>query len=109
MRGLGVTCLDIFELQYNYILAIKTNIIKIGNSRGIRLPKVILQQIGINDEVDLEVDRDRIVLKPVRHRRSGWREVFRKMAAKSDDRLLDGEETIFQSSWDEDEWTWENE
>lgn len=97
------------ESQCNYILAMKTKIIKIGNSRGIRLPKVILLQIGINDEVDLEVDRDRIILKPIRRRRSGWREAFQKMAVKSDDLLLDGEETIFQSSWDEDEWTWESE
>ena len=84
----------------------KTKIIKIGNSRGIRLPKTILEQTGINDEVDLQVERDRIILKPVHHRRDGWREAFRKMAAKSDDQLLDGNETIFQSSWDEDEWTW---
>ena len=87
----------------------KTKVIKIGNSRGIRLPKVILQQIGINHEVDLEVDRDRIILKPIRHRRSGWHEAFQKMAVNSDDHLLDGEDSIFQSSWDDDEWTWESE
>ena len=87
----------------------KTKIIKIGNSRGIRLPKVILHQVGIDDEVDLEVDRDRIILKPIHHRRSGWREDFQKMAVKSDDQLLDREETNFQNSWDEDEWTWESE
>ncbi len=87
----------------------KTKIIKIGNSRGIRLPKVILHQIGIKDEVDLEVDRDRIILKPIRHSRSGWREAFQKMAVKSDDHLLDGEATIFQNSWDNDDWKWESE
>ncbi|MCK4296385.1 MAG: AbrB/MazE/SpoVT family DNA-binding domain-containing protein [Candidatus Marinimicrobia bacterium] len=86
----------------------KTKIIKIGNSRGIRLPKVILHQIGINDEVDLEVDRDRIILRPIRRRRSGWSEAFHKMTLKSDDQLLDGDETIFQSSWDNDEWTWKS-
>jgi len=87
----------------------KTKIIKIGNSRGIRLPKVILHQIGINDEVDLEVDRDRIILKPIRRRRSGWGEAFLRMAEKSDDQLLDGDATISQSSWEDDEWMWENE
>lgn len=87
----------------------KIKIIKIGNSRGIRLPKVILHQIGIDDEVDLEVDRDRIILKPVRQRRKGWYEAFREMALKSDDQLLDGDSAIFQSSWDNDEWTWEDE
>ena len=87
----------------------KTKIIKIGNSRGIRLPKVILHQIGIKEEVDLEVDRDRIILKPVRPHRNGWRAAFGKMASKSDDQLLDKNEIIFQNSWDEDEWTWESE
>ncbi len=57
-----------------------TKIIKIGNSRGIRLPKIILRQMGI----DAEVDRDRIILKPIHHRGNGWREAFRKMATESD-------------------------
>jgi len=87
----------------------KTKIIKIGNSRGIRLPKAILKQIGIEEEVDLQVDRDRIILRPIRSKRSGWRKAFRKMALNADDRLLDGEDTLFQSSWDNDEWTWEDE
>ncbi len=87
----------------------KTKIIKIGNSRGIRLPKVILHQIGIENEVDLEVDRDRIILKPVRRHRSGWRDAFKQMTAQSDDRLLDGDDTISQNSWDNDEWIWESE
>ena len=87
----------------------KTKVIKIGNSRGIRLPKVILQQVGINDEVNLEVDRDRIILEPIHHRRNGWQEAFLKMASNSDDQLLDGEDTISQSSWDDDEWIWESE
>lgn len=87
----------------------KIKIIRIGNSQGIRLPKVILHQIGINNEVDLEVDRDRIILKPIRQRRSGWSEAFQQMSSKSDDQLMDGDETISQSSWDNDEWIWESE
>jgi len=87
----------------------KTKIIKIGNSRGIRIPKVILHQLGIRDEIDLEVDRDRIILKPLHRHRSGWRESFRKMSLNADDQLLDGEATIFQNSWDNDEWIWESE
>ena len=97
------------ESQCNYIKAMKTKIIRIGNSRGIRLPKVILHQIGINNEVDMEVDRDRIILKPIHKLRNGWREAFQQMAAQSDDQLLDSDETISQSSWDNDEWTWESE
>ena len=87
----------------------KTKIIKIGNSRGIRLPKVVLHQIGIDTEVDLEVDKDRIIIKPISNRRNGWHEAFRKMAKNSDDQLLDENNVISQSSWDEDEWVWESE
>ena len=87
----------------------KTKIIKIGNSRGIRLPKVVLQQIGIENEVDLEVDQDKIILKPIRRQRSGWQEAFRQMAANSDDQLLDGNDVISQSSWNDNEWAWESE
>jgi len=87
----------------------KAKIIKIGNSRGIRIPKVILHQIGINDEVNLQVERDRIILRPIRDRRSGWRDSFREMALHSDDQLLDGSDAIEQSSWDADEWVWEDE
>ena len=87
----------------------KTKIIKIGNSRGIRVPKVVLQLIGIENEVDLEVDQDKIILKPIRRQRSGWQEAFRQMAANSDDQLLDGNDVISQSSWDDNEWAWESE
>lgn len=87
----------------------KTKIIKIGNSRGIRLPKVVFQQIGIDNEVDLEVEQDRIIIKPISNRRNGWHEAFRQMAKNSDDQLLDGNNAISQSSWDEDEWVWESE
>ena len=86
----------------------KTKVIKIGNSRGIRLPKAILRQIGVGDEMNLEVERDRLILKPIRDRRSGWRKAFQNMAFNSDDHLLDGEDTVSQSSWDDDEWIWEN-
>lgn len=87
----------------------KTKVIKIGNSRGIRLPKVVLHQIGINNEVDMEVDRDRIILKPIRRRRKGWDEAFQKMALNNDDKLLDEIEAVSLSSWDSEEWTWESE
>ncbi len=87
----------------------RTKIIKIGNSRGIRIPKVILHQMGIKDEVSLQVEGNRIILQPIRDRRSGWRDLFREMALHTDDRLLDGNNTIAQSSWDTDEWVWDDE
>ena len=86
----------------------KTKVIKIGNSRGIRLPKVVLNQVGINDELDLEVEQDRIILRPIHQRRIGWRKAFARMASKSDDGLLDADSVLSQSAWDDEEWTWDN-
>ena len=59
----------------------KVKIIKIGNSRGIHIPKVLLRQTGIDDEVYLEVEENQIILRPIkRTAREGWNTLFRKMA-----------------------------
>ncbi|MGH7457258.1 MAG: AbrB/MazE/SpoVT family DNA-binding domain-containing protein [bacterium] len=84
----------------------KTKIIQIGNSQGIRIPKALLEQSGINGEVQLEVLRQQIIIRPARRARQGWAEAFRLMAARGDDKLLDGEAVLNQSSWDKTEWTW---
>ncbi len=81
----------------------KTALVRIGNSKGIRLPKPILEQVGIEDEVELEVEDDRLVLRPARSPRFGWNEAFAEMSRRRDDSLLDAELT---SSWDENEWRW---
>jgi len=81
-------------------------IIKIGNSRGIRIPKAVFEQIGIAEEVELEVKDNALVIRPIQNPRQGWDEAFRKMAENGDDKLLDGEYLANQSSWDETEWEW---
>jgi antitoxin MazE len=83
----------------------KTRIIRIGNSQGIRIPKLYLQQTGLNEEVELDVQDKEIVIRPVGHPRQGWAEVFQKMAEQRDDQLLD-QESNNQSSWDGAEWQW---
>jgi len=82
---------------------LKTHIVKIGNSRGIRIPKVCLEQLGLHDEVELAVQADRLVIRPARRPRQGWAEQFRAMAAHGDDKLLD-EGT--PTAWDKTEWEW---
>ncbi|HXH09053.1 MAG TPA: AbrB/MazE/SpoVT family DNA-binding domain-containing protein, partial [Alphaproteobacteria bacterium] len=67
----------------------KTRIIKIGNSQGIRIPKVLLEQSGLDEEVELEVHDARIVIRPADRPRQGWEEAFRSMAEAEDDQLLD--------------------
>jgi antitoxin MazE len=65
------------------------SVVQIGNSKGIRIPKAILQQCGIGKELDLQVESGRIVLKPRKGTsRDGWAEAFSRMANASDDRLL---------------------
>lgn len=83
----------------------KTNIIKIGNSQGIRIPKVVLKQTNLSGEVELEVLEERIVVHKISHVRKGWRDEFRSMAEAGDDKLLD-ENLQNQSSWDREKWEW---
>ena len=82
---------------------LKTNIIRIGNSQGIRLPKTVLQQCGLKDEVELEIESDQIIIKSVKNPRQGWAEAFQKMSKKQDDTLIDVE---VQNEWDKKEWVW---
>jgi antitoxin MazE len=83
----------------------KTRIIRIGNSQGIRIPQLYLKQTGLFEEVELEVQNNEIVIRSARRPRKGWDEAFRQMAARGDDRLLDAGAT-HQSSWDQAEWEW---
>jgi antitoxin MazE len=83
----------------------KTRIIKIGNSQGIRIPKVLLEQSGLGEEVELEVRDAQIVIRPAERPRQGWDEAFRAMAEQADDQLLD-EDVTAQTDWDTTEWQW---
>lgn len=83
----------------------KARIVKIGNSRGIRIPKLLLDQTGLGDEVNIEIDRDRLIIAPAARPRAGWATAFREMAQKGDDTLLDGDRAV-PTKWDEGEWEW---
>ena len=83
----------------------KTRIIRIGNSQGVRIPKPLLEESGIGEEVQLNAERGRIVIRAAEPPRSGWEEAFRDIAAHGDDALLDPEMPE-GSSWDEEEWRW---
>ncbi|MFY0606090.1 MAG: AbrB/MazE/SpoVT family DNA-binding domain-containing protein [Cyclobacteriaceae bacterium] len=66
----------------------KLSIIKIGNSKGIKLSKKILEQYQITDEVELTLETDSIIMRPVLSPRKGWDEAFKQMAARGEDELL---------------------
>ena len=83
----------------------RAHIAKIGNSQGIRIPKPLLDQTGIKDDVELEVDKTQIIIRPVSHPRAGWDKAFQSMAENNDDALINGNDTI-SHSWDDEEWQW---
>lgn len=68
---------------------VKTRLIKIGNSQGIRIPKLLLEQLHLSDEVELEVQQNQLIIRPARSVRQGWDKEFQEMAEQGDDRLLD--------------------
>lgn len=66
----------------------KTPVIQIGNSKGLRLSKTILKQYGIVDEVELIFEKDQIVLKPISAPRTNWETAFEQMRQNNDDTAL---------------------
>jgi antitoxin MazE len=67
----------------------KTRIVKIGNSQGIRIPKPLLEQTGLHGEVEMDAANNTLVIRPVRRARAGWAAAFQEMAGRGDDVLLD--------------------
>jgi antitoxin MazE len=83
----------------------KTSIVTIGNSQGIRIPKILLEQSKLSGEVELEVRGESIIIKPARKPREGWAEQFQKaLAENSEDEELFGENIT--NRFDEEEWEW---
>ncbi len=83
----------------------KTKIVAIGNSRGIRIPHTFLKQCQLEDAIELEVRNGELVIRSLIKPRTGWTRAFREMASKKDDRLLDPGLSS-GSEWDKTEWTW---
>ena len=91
------------ESERTTMSVVKTSIIKIGNSRGIRIPKLLIDQVGLGKEVEIAVQHDQLVIRPTLRPRDGWDEQFRAMATRGDDQLLD--EPV-STQWDMREWKW---
>ena len=81
----------------------KTRIVQSGNSRGIRLPKVLLEQAQLTEEVELDAEPGRIVIRRGIRPRAGWAAAARKMRERDEDRLLD---PSTPTQFDEKEWKW---
>ena len=81
----------------------KGTVTRIGNSRGIRIPKPLLEQCGLEDHVELEVRNGELIVRPARRPREGWDEAFQAMAERGDDALLEPD-AVSATTRDQGEW-----
>ena len=81
----------------------KTRIVKIGNSQGVRIPKLLLERSNLPEEVELEAQDNQIVIRSAKRPRQGWADAFQMMAVSGADSLLD--ENV-PTRWDVEEWQW---
>ena len=81
----------------------KTRIVQIGNSRGIRVPKVLLDQADLPEEVELRAEPGRLVVSAATRPRAGWAAKARSMRQRGDDVLL---EEAMPTRFDVTEWRW---
>jgi antitoxin MazE len=81
----------------------KTHLVGIGNSRGVRLPKPLIEQAGLTEEVELRVQEGAIIIARAAPPRSGWAEAARQARQRQEDRLL---EAPTPTRFDDEEWEW---
>jgi antitoxin MazE len=85
----------------------RTRVINIGNSKGIRIPKVLLEQAQLTEEVILEVSEDGILIKPERKKkavREGWEQQMKEATKKY--KTKENLWGYFSNDFDKNEWTW---
>ena len=83
--------------------SMKSRLIRIGNSRGVRLPKPLIEEAGLQEEVEVQVRGGALVISSRRQPRAGWAEAARQMRDRGDDRLLEGPTA---TRFDDEEWRW---
>lgn len=81
----------------------KTKIVRIGNSRGIRIPKPLLEEAGLGDVVELRISESGLVVEPLAEPRNGWADAARTLAASHETPELD---PFLSSDFDDTEWEW---
>lgn len=85
--------------------ALKTHIVRIGNSQGIRIPKSLIEQCQLQGELELEPHDDHLIIRPISKPRAGWEQAFQTMTERGDDQLLDDTDSV-EHDWDNEEWEW---
>ena len=86
-------------------MAIHVHLTKVGNSRGIRIPRAILEQVDLEGELELIVEQGTLMIRPASNPRQGWEASFVNAASN---RPEDGEwtEPWVANQFDDEEWTW---
>ena len=82
----------------------KIELVRIGNSRGIRIPKPLIEQCGFGDTVELHVEQNRLIIAPDRSPREGWKQAFNAAGSFTPDSLL--LDPLPPNDFDVEEWTW---
>ena len=82
----------------------RTELIRIGNSRGIRIPKPLIDHCGFEGSVELSVKNECLLVSPGRKLRQGWNEAFEKAGKADNDALL--LEPMRSNKFDRTEWKW---
>lgn len=83
----------------------RTKLVRIGNSQGIRIPKTLLDQCRLEGPLEIDIQGNHLVVRAASRPQHDWDEAFRAMHEHQDDRLVD-EEPVSSSNWDQDEWEW---
>lgn len=81
----------------------KAQIVQIGNSQGIRIPKTLLQQTGISGEVELEATPEGILIRNILKPRGNWDAMFREFLDLDDESLKEAEP---HTNFEQKEWQW---
>jgi len=82
----------------------KTELVRIGNSRGIRIPKPLIEQCGLGDTVELSIENDRLMISPGRRLRQGWADEFEEAGPSGNNELL--LEPMRINEFDRKGWKW---
>lgn len=80
----------------------KTRLVRIGNSRGVRIPKPLIREADLGEDVEIEVRDGSIIVSRSAHSREGWAEAA-EMLARERDGLLD---PPTPTRFDDKEWEW---
>ncbi len=81
------------------------DLVRIGNSQGIRIPKPLVEELGLAQGIEMSIEGSALVLRRASHPRAGWDAAMARMSAAGDDVALIDES--LKNDFDESEWQWQ--